>query len=171
MPLPRSVLRMTPDELETLLSTERTARVATVSASGEPHVAPMWFIWSGGKLYVNSLRRSRRSSDLEAGSKVAVCVDAGEQYAELRGAVLYGSFADASDDPGLAEIRSMFGAKYWAGIQVPEVRSHLWLTLKPDRIVSWDFSKIPTGKDRRLEALSSDETKAAGQPTGAEATE
>lgn len=139
---------MTDEELAELLRTERTARVATVSPDGEPHVAPLWFVWHEGELYVTSLKRSRRGHDIERGSRVAVCVDAGESYNELRGAVLYGRFEDAGDVP---HVRRLFGEKYWGGIDIPQVKSHAWLVLRPEKIVSWDFKKIPAGRDRRLE--------------------
>lgn len=148
MPVPRSQLRMTPEELETFLRAERTVRVATVSPDGEPHVAPMWFLWHSGSMYVTSLKRSRRQRDVEEGSRVAACVDAGEEYAELRGVVLYGRFEDV--DPPV-EVRRAFGEKYWGGIEVPDRRSHAWQVLRRDRVVSWDFSKIPAGRDDRLE--------------------
>ncbi len=148
MPIPRSVLRMTAEELDGFLSTERTARVGTVSRSGEPHVAPLWFVWVDGAVFVSSLRRSRRTSDLRGGSRAAVCVDAGENYAELKGAVLYGTFQPANDHPSLNEVRRVFGEKYLGGNETPDRQSHDWLVLKPDRIVSWDFRKIPAGRDR-----------------------
>lgn len=148
MPIDRSQLRMSPDELDGFLGAERTVRVATVSPSGEPHVAPMWFVWHEGAMYVTSLKRSRRQRDVEHGSRVAACVDAGEEYGELRGVVLYGDFAEV--DPPQA-VRKAFGAKYWGGVEVPDRRSHTWLALRPDRTVSWDFSKIPAGRDDRAE--------------------
>lgn len=151
MPIPRSQLRMTERELGELLRTERTCRVATVSPGGEPHVAPLWFVWHAGVLYLNSLKRSRRTRDIERGTRAAVCVDAGEGYAELRGAVLYGRFEEAGDVP---HIRKLFGEKYWGGIEVPQTSSHTWIALRPDRIVSWDFAKIPAGRDRRMETPS-----------------
>jgi nitroimidazol reductase NimA-like FMN-containing flavoprotein (pyridoxamine 5'-phosphate oxidase superfamily) len=149
MPIPRSQLRMTPTELEAFLQSERTVRIATVSPEGEPHVAPLWFVWQDGRMYLNSLKRSRRTRDIERGSRVAACVDAGEEYVELRGVVLYGSFEDAGDVP---EIRRAFGEKYWHGADIPETRSHRWLVMEPDKVVSWDFAKIPSGRDRRLQA-------------------
>jgi general stress protein 26 len=149
MPIPRSQLRMTPDELEEFLRTERAVRVGTVSDDGEPHVAPLWFVWSDGAMYFNSLKRSRRAHDVDHGSRVAACVDAGESYGELRGAILYGLLEDAGDVP---DIRSAFGDKYFNGVQIPVTKSHEWLVLRPDKIVSWDFAKIGAGRDRRLEA-------------------
>jgi nitroimidazol reductase NimA-like FMN-containing flavoprotein (pyridoxamine 5'-phosphate oxidase superfamily) len=143
---------MTPDELEEFLRRERTVRVGTVSPSGDPHVAPLWFVWHDGTMYFNSLKRSRRGRDLEHGSRVSACVDAGHEYGELHGAVLYGVLAPITDADVGARVRKMFGEKYWGGIDIPEVRSHTWFALRPDKVVSWDFAKIPAGRDRRLEA-------------------
>src|SRR5688500_14148804 len=67
VPLPRSILRMTDEELEEFLRVERTVRIGTVSSDGEPHVAPLWFVWHDGAMYLNSLKRSRRSRDLAHG--------------------------------------------------------------------------------------------------------
>jgi len=152
LPLPRSVLRMTPDELESFLQRERTLRLGTVSPDGEPHVAPLWFVWNVGTMYFNSLKRSRRGRDLEHGSRVAACVDAGHEYGELHGAVLYGTLEPVTDPEVSARVRKLFGEKYWNGMDIPEVRSHQWFSMRPDEIVSWDFKKIPPGRDRRLEA-------------------
>ncbi len=140
---------MTDTELEEFLSTQRTARVATVSAHGEPHVVPMWFVWNDGKFYMNTLRRSRRTKDLDSGSPASVVIDAGHEYGELCGVTMYGTFSDATN---LEELGKLFGAKYWNGMDIPPVKSHKWVVMEPTKIVSWDFKKIPQGRDRRLEA-------------------
>jgi nitroimidazol reductase NimA-like FMN-containing flavoprotein (pyridoxamine 5'-phosphate oxidase superfamily) len=149
VPLPRSVLRMTDDELESFLQRERTIRLGTVSPDGEPHVAPLWFVWDDGTMYFNSLKRSRRGRDLKHGSRVSACLDAGHEYGELHGAVLYGTLEPV---PDTSRVRKLFGEKYWNGMDIPEVKSHTWFALRPDRVVSWDFKKIPQGRDHRLEA-------------------
>lgn len=153
MPVPREKLRLDPAEIGDLLERGHTARVATTSPEGHPHLVPMWFIWDGTAVWVNSLIRSRRTRDIAHGSQAAVCVDEGQEYGELRGAVLYGRFETADDDPALDSIRARFGAKYWHGVDVPQLRSHTWMRMVPDRIVSWDFRKIPAAADRRLDAL------------------
>jgi len=150
MPLPRSLLRLTPEELDELLTSERTLRAGTVSADGTPHVAPLWFLWRDGAIWLTSLRRSKRQTDLKAGSRVALCVDTGRDYSELRGAVLYGTPAEAGDDPELPAARKAFARKNWDIEDLPDIKSHVWLKLVPDKIVSWDFRKIPASKDPRL---------------------
>lgn len=148
MPLSRSLIRLTPEELDDLLSSEKTVRVGTISPDGYPHVAPMWFVWLDGAVWLYSLTRSRRQSDLAGGSKVALCADTGDHYGELRGAVVYGTPVEAADDPRLPEARRAFGRKYWGIDDIPHQKSHVWLKVVPDRIASWDFRKIPAGRDR-----------------------
>jgi nitroimidazol reductase NimA-like FMN-containing flavoprotein (pyridoxamine 5'-phosphate oxidase superfamily) len=153
VPIPREQLRLTDDELAGLLHDTRTMRVGTVSPDGAPHVVPLWFVWQAGAIWINNLRRSRRTKDLLAGSRVALCVDVGEEYFELRGAVLYGTPEEVSpDEPELGAVRKAFGDKYFHGAEIPDTKSHQWLRMDPERIVSWDFRKIPTGRDGRAEA-------------------
>ncbi len=151
MPIPREQLRLTGEELDELLTTERTVRAATVSSEGFPHVAPLWFVWHGGAVWINSLKRSRRTYDVAAGSAVALCVDTGAAYEELRGAVLYGRLVPATGVTDLDRVKAAFARKYWGLDEIPDLKSHAWLLLRPDRVVSWDFRKIPSGRDKRLE--------------------
>jgi hypothetical protein len=99
---------------------------------------------------MNTLRRSRRTKDLDRGSPASVVIDAGDEYGELCGVTMYGTFRDATN---LEELGKLFGEKYWNGMDIPPVKSHKWVVMKPDKIVSWDFKKIPAGADRRQEAL------------------
>jgi len=152
MPIPREQLRLDDRDLDDLLRTERTVHAGTVSPDGEPHVVPLWFVWLEGSVWINSLRRSRRARDVRAGSPVALCIDTGTAYGELRGAVLYGRFEDATDEEALENVKAAFAEKYWKTGTVPDLKSHIWLRMRPDRVASWDFRKIPAGRDKRLEA-------------------
>jgi hypothetical protein len=165
MPLSRSLLRLTPEELDDLLESGRTLHMATVSADGTPHLMPLWYVWFDRAVWINSLRRSRRTTDLAAGSPVALCVDTGESYGELRGAILYGTPIEATGDPRLPEARKAFAFKNWGIDDLPEgIKSHVWLKVVPDRITSWDFRKIPAQKDPRLKYGPTGEPPAGETP-------
>ena len=71
-------IAMTPAELDDFLAQARTCRVATLGPGG-PHVAPLWFVWTGGALWLSSVVRSQRWTDLIRDPRVAVVIDAGEQ--------------------------------------------------------------------------------------------
>jgi hypothetical protein len=142
-------IAMTAAEVDQFLTTERTCRVATAGPDGRPHVAPLWFVWDGKSLWLSSLVRSQRWTDLMRDPRVAVIVDAGVEYGELRGVELSGAVAGVGDvprtaepDPALAEPERLFAEKYAGGVPVPPDGRHGWLRLTPEKVVSWDFRKL-----------------------------
>jgi hypothetical protein len=142
-------IAMTAAEVDEFLAIERTCRVATTGRDGRPHVVPLWFVWDGESLWLSSLVRSQRWTDLMRDPRVAVIVDAGVEYNELRGVELSGAVAGVGDvprtatpDPVVAEPERLFADKYAGGVQVPPDGRHAWLRLTPDKLVSWDFRKL-----------------------------
>lgn len=143
---------MSPEELDEFLRTEHTCRVASVGADGAPHVAPLWFVWDGEALWLNSLVRSQRWTDLQRDPRVSVVVDAGEQYFELRGAELLGTVEQVgpaprtpdAGDPAVEEPERLFGEKYTGGTFIVD-GAHAWLRLRPSKVASWDFRKLGGG--------------------------
>src|SRR6202023_222674 len=90
---------MPPAEVDEFLATERTCRVATVGRDGRPHVAPLWFVWDGASLWLNSVVRSQRWTDLERDPRIAVVVDGGVEFSELCGVELSGAVVPVGDVP------------------------------------------------------------------------
>ncbi|MFC8896217.1 pyridoxamine 5'-phosphate oxidase family protein [Streptomyces cinereoruber] len=142
-------IMMTPAELDSYLARQRTCRVATVSADGRPHVSALWFAWDSTSLWLYSLTRSRRWADLRADPRIAVVVDDGEEYGELRGAELSGTAVPVGEAPRTGEPcpaldvpERLFAAKYFGLDAMPHDGRHAWLRLTPDAVASWDFRKI-----------------------------
>ena len=142
---------MTPEELDVFLGSERTCRVATAAADG-PHLTPLWFVWDGTSLWLYSITRSKRWSDLNRDPRVAVLVDTGHDYNELRGAELRGRVEVVGEvprtgrpDPELATPEQLFARKYVGAETMAHDERHAWLRLTPERIVSWDFRKLALG--------------------------
>lgn len=142
-------IAMTAAEVDEFLATERTCRVATVGRDGRPHVAPLWFVWDGTSLWLSSVVRSQRWTDLMRDPRVAVVIDAGVDYTELRGVELSGAVAPGGDvprtatpDPVLAEPERLFADKYTGGVAAGADGRHAWLRLTPEKLVSWDFRKL-----------------------------
>lgn len=138
---------MTPDEVDAFLAEQRTCRVATTGPDG-PHVTPLWFVWHGGALWLTSLSRSQRWTDLMRDPRVAVVVDAGDEYDELRGVELRGKVEVVGEVPRTGEPvpeldgpEQAFAVRYGGGTVWYDGR-HAWLRLVPEKITSWDFRKM-----------------------------
>ncbi len=141
-------IAMSDAERDEFLREERTCRVATVGTGG-PHVAPLWFVWHDSALWLTSLNRSQRWTDLERDPRIAVVVDTGHDYMELRGVELRGRVEVVGEvprtgepEPRLEPIERAFAEKYIGGAEFGHDGRHAWLVLHPEKIVSWDFHKI-----------------------------
>ncbi|MFC9797434.1 pyridoxamine 5'-phosphate oxidase family protein [Streptomyces sp. NPDC127584] len=142
-------IMMTPAELDSFLAEQRTCRVATVSADGRPHVSALWFAWDGSSLWLYSLTRSRRWAELRADPRIAVVVDDGVEYGELRGAELSGAVEFVGEAPRTGEPcpeldvpEQLFAANNFGLDAMPHDGRHAWMRLTPDAIASWDFRKL-----------------------------
>jgi hypothetical protein len=139
---------MTPEERDEFLRTERTCRVATVGGGGAPHISALWFVWDGTALWLNTLVKSQRWTNLQRDPRVSVMVDGGAGYLELHGVELLGRVEPvgaaprgSEPDTDLEVPERLFGDKY-AGGQFSADGAHAWVRLIPEKIVSWDFRKL-----------------------------
>ncbi|MDT4912907.1 MAG: hypothetical protein QOC66_2035 [Pseudonocardiales bacterium] len=146
-------IAMTQEELDAFLASERTCRVATIGADG-PHATPLWFGWDGTYLWLYSIVRSQRWTDLQRDPRIGVTVDSGVEYLELKGVEITGTVDVVGDAPRkgepvaeLAEIEKQFARKYMSGPDAPNEQMyhdgrHGWLRVTPEKIASWDFRKL-----------------------------
>jgi hypothetical protein len=126
-------IAMNSAEVDEFLGSHRTCRVATVSADG-PHNTPLWFVWDGASMWFNSIVRSQRWADLQRDPRIAVVVDAGEQFTELQGVELRGSVTQVGEAPrggeqvtGLLVPERLFAQKYMASNDFHYDGRHAWL--------------------------------------------
>jgi Pyridoxamine 5'-phosphate oxidase len=141
-------IAMTPEEREEFLLAARTCRIGTSDADGNPHVSALWFVWDSGVLWLNSVVKSQRWTNLMRNPRASVLVDDGHDFLELRGLEIIGSVEVIGEVPRTGEANDAlvapehaFGQKYGNG-QFTYDGGHAWLRLVPDKIVSWDFRKM-----------------------------
>ncbi|GCD39445.1 pyridoxamine 5'-phosphate oxidase [Streptomyces chrestomyceticus JCM 4735] len=143
-------IMMTPHERDAFLTEQRTCRVATVGTDGTPHVGALWFAWDGAALWLYSITRSKRWAQLRKNPRIAVVVDDGHDYGQLRGVELTGSADFVGEVPRTGDVcaeldvpERLFATKYFGLEQMPHDGRHAWLRLVPEAAVSWDFRKMP----------------------------
>jgi PPOX class probable F420-dependent enzyme len=132
---------MTPDEIRDFLSHgTRTAKVATVSANGQPHVMPVWFVLDGDELVFTTHADSVKGRNLRRDPRVAVVVDEEAPpyaFVHIRGHVT------VSEEPGeLLHYATEIGGRYMGGERAEEfgrrngVPGELLVRLRPERVIA-----------------------------------
>jgi PPOX class probable F420-dependent enzyme len=63
------------DQQVALLRRMRNGTLATIGASGGPHVGPVWYLWDGDTIRISTPAWTTKVADIEADNRVAFCVD------------------------------------------------------------------------------------------------
>ncbi len=150
----RDQIRMTEDEMVAFIEEQKTITLVSNGAGGFPHPMPMWFT-ADDDLIVSmaTFRGTQKIVNLQRDPRVSLLVEAGRGYSELKGVVIYGS-ADLSDDTA-AFIATLKAASQKETTEIgaetqivmdegmkKSAAKRILIRVKPDRIVSWDHSKL-----------------------------
>ena len=157
-------IAMTPDEIDAFLSSQRVCRVATIGAQDRPHVAPLWFVWDGSALWLYSIVKSRRWTDIQRRPQLAIVIDAGTEYVELHGVEISGTAEVVGEIPRmstsndeLARPELLFGRKYFG--------SDMFVPRRQTRLVAGDAGQDDElGLQEALSAISGRLRFATGEP-------
>jgi PPOX class probable F420-dependent enzyme len=147
----RAQIRMSDEEVTSLLEQCRTATIATTGPGGFPHLVAMWYGLLDGKVYFETKAKSQKVVNLRRDPKVSCSVEAGESYDQLRGVAIEGTAAvidDTSSDEYWAAAVSVF--ERYQGPYGEETRSlveammrkRVVVKIVPARVRSWDHRKL-----------------------------
>ena len=154
----RDRIRMTPEELERFVGGQRTVQLASVAASGRPHVVPMWFVPEpapdGGAphLKIWTYGRSQKALNLRRLPQATALFEAGERYSHLRGASFECDVEIVEDYEATLAIGLALVERYAEQYEQSradmvtafEQQAHkrVGLVLTPTRVASWDHRKL-----------------------------
>lgn len=145
----RNQVEMTGEEIATYLDRSRTATMATLGATGLPHLVAMWYAVIDGAIWFETKSRSQKAVNLRRDPRITCLIEDGLTYDKLRGVSLEGT-AEIVDDPALIW---QVGVSVWERYNGPyteEVRPlvefmlHKRVAVRVDvrRTRSWDHRKL-----------------------------
>ncbi len=149
----RSRIAMSAAEMSRFVREGRTAVLVTLAADGSPEPVPMWYlVQPDGALMMRTYAASQKVVNVRRDPRVAILVESGERYAELRGVRFSGSVELVADTDTIVEVWTGLAIKY-EGLAVEHEESfrdaarqragkQIVLRLKPRRTVSWDHRKL-----------------------------
>jgi PPOX class probable F420-dependent enzyme len=84
----RTEIQLTSEEQLELLESERIVTVASLSASGWPHLMPLWYVLRDGDIWIYTYAKSQKVRNLERDPRATLLVETGHEYSELRGVMM-----------------------------------------------------------------------------------
>ena len=118
----------------------RTAKLATVSADGRPHVTPVWFVLDGDDLVFTTWHTSVKARSLRRDPRVCVCVD--DDRPPYAFVMLEGTATISEDVTELRTWATRIGGRYMGAERAEEfgarngVPGELLIRVTPTKIVA-----------------------------------
>jgi len=146
----RDAIQLSEDERKGYLAAALTIILVTVGRDGYPHAVPMWFLMDDdGSVYMTTYGRSQKVVNIRRNPRVALLVESGVRYDELKGVLLRGE-AEILDDEALCiRVLTRIHRKHMGALVtgVEEVmraqaRKRIVVKVTPERLVSWDHRKL-----------------------------
>jgi PPOX class probable F420-dependent enzyme len=132
---------MTPDETRDFLTHgTRTAKLATVSADGQPHVMPVWFVLDGEEIVFMTNRATVKGRNLLRDPRAALIVD--EETPPYAFVHVRGIVTVAEDPEEQLRFASEIGGRYMGPDRAEEfgrrnaVPGELIVRLRPQRVIA-----------------------------------
>jgi PPOX class probable F420-dependent enzyme len=145
----RAQITMSEAEIVTFIERSRTATMATVGPSGQPHLVAMWYGVIDGRIWFETKTRSQKAQNLRRDDRITCMIDDGHTYDSLRGISIEGRGVLVDDPDALWRV----GVSVWERYSSPyteEMRPFVEIMLhkrvavrvEPQRIRSWDHHKL-----------------------------
>ena len=137
--------RMNRAECERFLAGRHVAVLATLSPDGRPVLAPIWYLYRDGALYMRTGRGSLKARNVSGDQRVTICVQ--DERPPYKSVTLYGraTIEGVDDGLGAAIARRYLGAVGGAfymrmAREAVEQSEEITLVMRPERVATQDFS-------------------------------
>jgi len=143
----RQQIQLSPDEQAAFFRERKKGALATIDQDGFPHVVAMNYFARDGAFYMTSYAKAQKVVNIRRNPKVALMVEAGDEYPELRGVMIRGRCEILEDE---SSVRAAFEGRAGAQANSSPVQpgalasapKRVVLKIVPSRVVSWDHRKL-----------------------------
>ncbi|MFE3454426.1 pyridoxamine 5'-phosphate oxidase family protein [Nonomuraea sp. NPDC059194] len=143
----RARIAMSDDDVAAFLQESRKLQLATINQDGTPHLVTMFYAMDAGRIAFWTYGKAQKTRNLDRDPRVSCLIESGDDYAELRGVLVYGVAEpiDRTLDIGMEIARRMT-----PGVPDELLREYVEHTgkkrtafvVEPTKVVSWDHRRL-----------------------------
>ena len=144
---------MSREERLQFLEKQISLQIGTINKDGSPHLTTMWYVYDGDNFIFHTYTKSQKIINLKRDSRITLLTEAGSQYSDLQGIIVYGTAEIIDGKDSLEEVirymemvgekyvKDEKGAQYIEGMKLQAPKRSI-VIVKPSKFISWDHTKI-----------------------------
>jgi uncharacterized pyridoxamine 5'-phosphate oxidase family protein len=117
--------------IEARLSRESTIWLSTVRSDGRPHLAPLWYVWVNGKLYVCTGRETQKFANLVQNQNVALALP------DAANVIIIEGEAHTAERALIEPLAEHFYHKYEWDFRYDDTADWRLIEITPFKIMAW----------------------------------
>lgn len=150
MPSRREMIAMSEQEMWEFIETQKSIQVCTMGKEGEPHLTVMWFAVVDGAIILETFTKAQKIVNLKRNPKMAVLLEDGAEYNELRGVSINCNAELVEDYDTVHALHVEVIVRNQEGLtreQAAEYTKEMCkkktvIRVTPQKVMSWDHRKL-----------------------------
>ena len=110
---------------DNFLKEQKILRLATIGPKGIPHIVPVWYLYSGKKIYIGTNTRTNKAKNLKKNNRVGFCVDVGIRAPNIEGVMGQGKANLILQSSKVSKIAKKILLRYFQTLNNPSAQELL----------------------------------------------
>ncbi|WP_188191494.1 pyridoxamine 5'-phosphate oxidase family protein [Nonomuraea sp. SYSU D8015] len=146
----RARIAMSDDDVAAFLESSRKLQLATINPDGTPHLVTMFYGLEEGRIAFWTYGKAQKARNLARDPRVSCLVEAGDDYDELRGVLVYGKAEQVTDRDRVMAIGMTVARRMTPDVPDDLLRPYVEQTgrkrvayvVERSKVVSWDHRRL-----------------------------
>ena len=126
------------------LKEQKILRLCTIDKNNFLHIVPVWYMFSGGKIYIGTDTKSQKIKNLEKNNHVSFCVDVGVNSPNIYGVMGQGIANIILEIPKMKTIAKKILLRYFKTLENKSAKQLLKDTdcvieIIPEKFSTWNY--------------------------------
>jgi len=126
------------------LREQKILRLSTIGKNKTPHISPVWYRYSGKKIYIGTNTSRQKIKNLKRNNKVSFCVDVGVNAPDIYGVMGQGNANLILDNAKVKTIAKKILSRYFKSLENKSAKELLddtdcIIEIIPDKVTVWDY--------------------------------
>ena len=126
------------------LKAEKILRLCTIDKNNFPHITPVWYQYSGKKIYIGTNSKSQKIKNIQKNNHISFCVDVGINAPNIYGVMGQGTANIIIELPKTKTIAKKILSKYFKSLENKSAKQLLEDTdciieIIPQKYSTWNY--------------------------------
>ena len=126
------------------LKDQKILRLATICKNKTPHIAPVWYRFSGKKFYIGTNTKTKKAQNIKKNNKVSCCVDVGVNAPNIYGVLVQGNANLITDNSKVKTIAKKILSRYFKTLENKSAKELLddtdcIIEIVPEKFTVWNY--------------------------------